>query len=161
MNVAHLHLLLVHIPIILVPFGAILLAYGMWRDVNGVYQRLALKIFILSALFAGGAFLAGDGAEELVEDRAGVVESTIEEHEEASEVAIWLTGILGILSLVAAIAGKQNHFLTEKGMLFILILSASSTFSLGFAGYQGGKIRHPEAYAMTVSAERHDDEQEH
>ena len=151
MNSAHLHLMVVHLPIILVPLGAIVFAFGLWRD-NKSFKLVALNIFIFSAIFAGAAFLLGEGAEDVVEDLAGVAESAIEGHEDSALVALWLTSILGVLSLVSLIAVKYQPRFVRLVMPLILVLSLVSSAALAYTAQEGGKIRHPEAFDSSGKA---------
>ena len=77
MNQAHLHLMIVHIPIILVPFALILYLIGH-RWSSRPIKLVALNTFVLAAVFAGAAFFLGEGTEEIVEDLVGVAKSAIE-----------------------------------------------------------------------------------
>lgn len=145
MNQAHLHLIIVHIPIVLVPAALVLYSIGC-RWSSKPLQLVALNAFALAAVFAGCAFLLGEGAEEIVERMAGVAESAIESHEESAEVAIWLTIALGVTSLANLISFK---FAIKRARLFVvpvILLGMVSSASLAYTAQEGGKIRHPEAF---------------
>jgi len=144
MNSAHLHLMLVHIPIVLMPLGLILLVIKNWK--NREYSKTALSIFIAAAIFGIVAFLLGEGAEDIVEDSPGIVESLIESHEDAATVSLWLTVAVGVFSLGTLLALQFNKKIPKIVMPIILVLSVLSTVSLAYTAQEGGKIRHPEAY---------------
>ena len=161
MNAAHLHVILVHFPVIMIPLGAILLAVGIWRK-NLTLRDTAYCFFIGGAAIGGVAFLLGDGAEEIVEHVAGVVESAIEPHEEASELAIWFAIALGVGSIIALAAKKFSPPLSPRFQLPLLLLALITSGLLGYSAQLGGKIRHPEAFDQSIvareGAEDHDDD---
>ena len=144
MNEAHLHLILVHIPIVLMPLGFILLILKYWKSRE--YCKIALSIFMAAAIFGTIAFLLGEGAEEIIEDYPGIVESLIESHEESAVVSLWLTIATGVLSCGILLALQYGKKVPNIIMTIILILSALSSVSLAYTAQEGGKIRHPEAY---------------
>ncbi len=146
MNAAHLHIVLVHFPVILVPLGALLLTLGIWRN-NSTLRATAYGFFVGGAAIGGPAYLFGEDAEELVEHLAGVLESTIEAHETASEFAIWLTSALGVFSVVALIADQRRPLFARKFPLPLVALALVTAVTLGYAAQLGGMIRHPEAFA--------------
>ena len=146
MNEAHLHLMLVHVPIVLMPLGFILLTLKYWKSRE--YCKTALSIFIAAAILGTIAFLLGEGAEEIIEDYPGIVESLIESHEESAVASLWLTIATGIFSLGILLALNIGKKIPNIILAVILILSALSTASLAYTAQEGGKIRHPEAYTI-------------
>lgn len=143
MDATHLHLVLTHFPIIGTIIGIGILAYGQISK-NKEIQKVALATFILMAILTIPVFLTGEGAEETVENIAGISEQLIENHEELAEKAIWLMGLLGVLSLVSFFAIiKKLPF--AKTITLITLLVSLVTFGL-FAqvGNLGGQIRHSE-----------------
>lgn len=143
MNPAHLHLWLNHLSIIGFVFGLILLAGGYVIKQQAV-RRVALGVFVLSAVFAVPTFLTGEGAEEAVEGLAGIQDSFIETHEDWGSVYIWLAGGLGILSAVTLLFDFRKWPSTPYLYVVVLLLSL---VTLGFGakvGTTGGEIRHTE-----------------
>lgn len=113
MNAAHLHLILVHIPVVLLPTATLLLCVALWRN-QQVITQTALSLFVVASFVCIPAFLIGEDAEELVEDRPGVVEDTIEEHEEAAETALWFTVAAGSIALLALLTRKPFHDSSQR-----------------------------------------------
>ena len=128
MNQAHLHLILVHVPIVLVPTGVAILVCGLFMK-NITVQKTALSVFIIATLFTVAAFLLGEGAEHIAKKTAGIVKSTIETHSDAGDFALWITVALGLISIVGIF----------------------SSLALARTAYLGGMIRHPEAYEQHTS----------
>ncbi len=147
MNQAHIHLMIVHIPIVLVPLSLILYLIGhQWK--SRPIKLVALNTFVAAAAFAGLAFSFGEGAEEIVENVAGIAESAIESHEESAVVALWLTIALGLTSLAYLLSLK---YAVQKARLFVvpvLLLGFLSSGALAYTAKEGGNIRHPEAFGQ-------------
>lgn len=162
MNAAHIHLVLVHIPVVLIPLSALLLAWGLVRTQPSV-RRVGLGIALVASLVSVPAYLAGEGAEDIVEDRAGVSERAIEEHEEAAEIAFWLSLLLLAGSLATFGLEARRHALAGRAYSGALAIALLCSGSLGYAANLGGRIRHPEAFQAPSVAEKgrlvdHDDD---
>lgn len=151
MNAAHLHLILVHIPVVLTPTATVLLLLALWRKLPGL-PTTALSIFVVATLVCVPAFLLGEDAEEIVEHRPGVIEDTIEEHEEAAELALWLTVATGSLSLLALLTKRSLPSLQPVTLKSLVVIGAIASGSLSYTAFEGGKIRHPEAYEGPASS---------
>lgn len=149
MNAAHLHIILVHLPVILVPTATILLAVALWRK-QSVIVHTALAIYVAAGVFVVPAFLLGEDAEEIVEDLPGISEDLIEEHEEAADVAFWLTLLVGGTSIIAFGIRNKAPRLQHTSLKFLIVAGAVASGTLAYAASEGGKIRHPEAYETTA-----------
>ena len=150
-NSAHIHLILVHLPIVIFPLGTLLLATHQVKSNEGM-RNLGCALLVIATAFAIPAYLTGEGAEELVEEIRGILESDIENHEDAAVISLWLASITALVAASSLIPRVRNMI---KALPLILItLGTLSSVSLFWVGYQGGKIRHPEAYtASTISIE--------
>ena len=156
MNAAHLHLLLVHIPVVVVPLGCIVLLYGVRRDSLPI-TRTALTILLVASLIAIPTFLSGGEAEEIVEHLPGISEHLIEEHEEAADIALWLTLGVGVLSLLSLLAIRTGAALERALLRATLLLSCISSAALAYTANEGGRIRHPEAFSTEQPTEENKD----
>ena len=142
-NGAQVHLLTNHIPILGIPFVLALLLYGLWRK-SADLQRFGMIGLVATGLLAIPAFLSGEEAEEIVEDRAQISETLIENHEEAAEVAFWfLEGIAAaaLAGLVLFRSPKQLPRWFTQGVVVSLIASG---VLMARVGHLGGLISHPE-----------------
>ncbi len=159
MNQTHIHLLLNHFPIIGTLFGSCLLLWGIIKKND---QTKSISAFILAAmaLIAIPVFLTGEPAEESVEHLNGVSENMISLHEEAAEIAIWLMGITGIISLAALLMAWKKHKQANIIFLLAFILSAVCFGSMARTGYLGGQIRHTEIANGNSTNKQQDKEQE-
>ncbi len=103
------------------------------------------------ALLAIPVFLTGEPAEESVEKLPGVLDSMIELHEEAANIAIWLMGLTGFLALIALFMKRRKCNLAKTTFFVVFILSVICFAAMARTGYYGGQIRHSEL--RTGSAE--------
>jgi hypothetical protein len=143
MNSTYLHLLLNHFPIIGTLMGSGLLLWGIIKK-QAQTQSIAAGILFLMAIIALPVYLSGEPAEETVENLPGISEAMMELHEESANLAIWIMGITGILSLVAIILHRQKHAFSGKAYLLAFILSVVTFGAMVRTGYYGGRIRHSE-----------------
>tara|TARA_R110001583_G_scaffold48642_3_gene152335 strand:- start:283 stop:804 length:522 start_codon:yes stop_codon:yes gene_type:complete len=143
MDATHIHLLLTHFPIVGTIIGIVIFIYGIYSK-NESIIKVASGTFIVMALLTIPVFLTGEGAAETVENIPGVLENTIEEHEELAETAIWLMGLLGLLSLINLYTiFKKVSF--SKTITLLTLLVSLATFGLFVqVGNLGGQIRHSE-----------------
>jgi uncharacterized membrane protein len=148
MNAAHLHIILVHIPIVLVPTATILLALALLRK-QGTIASVALSLFVAATLFSIPAFLIGEDAEEILEHLPAISEDTIEEHEESAEIAFWLTLFVGSVAVSGILLRHRAPQFTQNSLKILFVAGAVTSASLAYTAYEGGKIRHPEAYDTT------------
>ncbi|WP_395047086.1 hypothetical protein [Flavobacterium sp.] len=143
MNDAHLHLVLNHLPIIIPVIGLLVMIEGLFFS-SEIVKRTAYFIFILGAVLAIPAFLSGEGAEEVVENLAGIDENFIKIHEEIAGTFAILCYALGGISLLGLWANVYKKSFSN-GIVYITIVFC--TITLYFAkqtGTTGGEIRHTE-----------------
>lgn len=136
------HLRLTHFPIV----GAFILFFFF---VYAYFFRkqeilMACKVgYVLFTLITVPVFLSGEPTEEKVEHAAGFDHEEIEEHEEHAKQAFGGMIVLGVLSLIALIA-RKNENLSKRLNAFILPVNFVVIVLMFIAGMHGGKIRHSE-----------------
>jgi uncharacterized membrane protein len=143
MNDAHLHLLFNHLPIVGSLIGLLILAIGIFFK-QPIVRKTAFGVLVFSALITLPAFFTGEGAEEIVEELPGISHNLIHEHEEAAELALWLSETLGILALIAFYLEHIQHKFSGMANFFTLIFSIGTFASFAKTGNTGGEIHHPE-----------------
>jgi uncharacterized membrane protein len=158
MDQAHIHLLIVHLPLFGAFFGMLVLAHGLWHKSDQT-SIAAFNVFIISAIGATIAKLTGEGAKEAVENIPGVLESAIELHEDAGFWAFVSMLVLGTVSIVALyftkVKSAQANFLSRV----VLVLSFFCLLVVSRAAYLGGQIRHTEITGTAIT-EPNEKEQE-
>ena len=143
MNLAHLHLLMNHLPILGTLFGILILLYGYFRK-NDEITKLALYIFIFAAIMVIPVYLTGDPSEDAIKNMPGVSEQLIEDHENPALFAFILVDILGAASVFALYIEKKNLKLFKKIILYSFIYSFIVLGFMTWVGTTGGNIRHTE-----------------
>jgi uncharacterized membrane protein len=142
---AHWHLIVNHLPVLGVPFGAALLGIGLLLG-RTTLQRAGLVVFVLAGLAAGVAYLTGEPAEHALETQiagGGRPESLIEAHEESAETATIATGLLALVAGVALWRLRRGS--PGRGWpAGALLLAVATAIALAWTATLGGRISHPE-----------------
>ena len=149
MDQAHIHLLIVHLPLFGAFFGMLVLAHGMWHKSEQT-TIAAYNVFIISAIGAAIAKFTGEGAEEAVENIPGVLESAIEVHEDAGFWAFVTMLVLGVASVLAIYFTRTKSPFTQKMSRMVLVLSVFCLIVVARTAYLGGQIRHTEIRGAVV-----------
>lgn len=162
MNLTHLHLLLNHFPIVGTLIGGLVLVYGVFRNQTQA-KTIGSMIIVVMAILAIPVFLTGEPAEESVEHLQGISKSIIHAHEEAAELAIWVMGLAGLLSLVSIFMQWKQSPWANKLFMFTMLITITSFVLMAWVGNLGGKIRHSELGATVNSSSiqtgaEHDDD---
>jgi uncharacterized membrane protein len=147
MNGAHLHLALNHLPIFAIVFAIGFLAWGLVRR-HPVILRSGLLLAAIAAVGAGGAFLTGEPAEEVIEDQPGIVKERIHDHEEAADFGLWVTVAAGVVALGVLWQSRGRTEGPATGAATVaLVLALLALAALGRTAWLGGEISHPELRA--------------
>jgi hypothetical protein len=142
---AHWHLIVNHLPVLGVPFGAALLGLGLFRG-RVALQRAGLTVLVLAGLAAGIAYLTGEPAEHALEAMGPLgtrPEALIEAHEEAALAAAIITG-LGALVAGVGLWRLRRGAASRGWMAGALTVALVATLALGWVATLGGRISHPE-----------------
>ena len=158
MDLAHLHLLLNHVPVTAAVFGLVVLAAGILSRSIGV-RNVGLGFLVLSAVSAIPVYLTGESAEEVVEGIQGVTEGFIDQHQSAAEVSLGLAIVSGIIAL-AALFPMRGAYARLRGFLVLGALFASvlTCASMAWTANLGGQIRHTEIRAGVQPADQNQTE---
>ena len=150
MNLAHVHLLLNHLPPLGVLFGFLLLAAAVARK-SGELIRASLVTFVLVALLAIPTYLTGEPAEEIVEDMPGVSMMDITAHEESAEASLIAALVLGVLSCFKLVFYRGRE--TPRGIaVATLALALVVTVMMAWTAHLGGLVHHAEIRAGAAAA---------
>ncbi|MDP5015176.1 MAG: hypothetical protein NWQ40_04405 [Schleiferiaceae bacterium] len=160
MNPTHLHIILVHVPVAALLFGALSLKIGtFWKSRPAQILGYATIFGGILAAFASGA--TGEEAEEALEALGGFSHDLIHAHEEAAEgfmIGIWSLAAVALIGFVLLL---RNH--TKATLFAWIVLIYASIVSLGGmrVGYLGGQISHPEAYDQPLDTPNMDHVEDH
>ena len=155
MNLAYLHIVINHLPIMGVPIGVAVLALGLYSGHEAI-KRTALLVFVAIGLATIAVYLAGRGGEDFVEHLAGVSEDAIERHEHMAGIALFVTESLALLAAVVfaryggpAMLSRRPEAVVAtpvpRGAAWIVLIAGLvASGVLGYTGKLGGQIRHTE-----------------
>jgi hypothetical protein len=149
---AHWHLIVNHLPVLGVPFGAGLLGIGLLFG-RTTLQRAGLAVLVLAGLAAGAAYLTGEPAEHALEMQSAAgsrPESLIEAHEEAALAATIATGLLAVVAGAALWRLRRGALLGRGWSAAALILAMVTAVALPWVATLGGRISHPEIRPITA-----------
>jgi uncharacterized membrane protein len=151
MNLAHVHLLLNHIPVLGTFFGLLLLIIAMVRKSEEL-KKASLGTFVVVALLAIPTYLTGDPAERIVKDLPGVSKPLIEQHDDAATASLTALSILGVASLAGLFFMRQSRPSPPWFALVLLGLSIITAGMMAWTANLGGQIRHSEVRSSAVSS---------
>lgn len=143
MNLAHLHLLLNHVPTVGFAGGvALFLVAFLQKDEKQL--QLSLGILFLVALVSIPTYLSGVAASELVRDRAGVSADVIQTHEDAALSAFLVMELTGAAAWLALWQFRRYRRSPRGLLITVIVLSVVAFGLMAQAANLGGAIRHPE-----------------
>lgn len=143
LNVAHLHLLLNHFPIIgsIVALGLFLTSFvGNNEDL----RRASFIIFAAVGFLTIGTFLTGFGAQAMVTGKPGISDALIARHEGSAMLSVWFIEITGALACVGLWQYHRYSRPKHWTVTAILIASLLGSGLVARTGNTGGEISHPE-----------------
>lgn len=144
-----IHPVVVHTPIALLVFSALFAVAGRLFDRDWV-RRASVLLLVFGFLGAVAANLTGNAAESVAEERQGVPEAPLEEHEAAGRWAMFLSGgALAVVALASRLSGGARR--AAGGLALVLQLVAAA--AVGMAGYRGGVLVYEHAAGVKVGGE--------
>lgn len=148
-DAAHIHVMIVHLPI-MGTFLAMVPLLWWWYKKDASTKWIGLIVLAISLFAIPIATSSGEDAEHGFRrgtlsaqlDAGGL--TALEIHSEAADVAATFWYI--ILALIALQLYLWKREYSWKNRLFIITLLGNTLliFWLGYVGYLGGQIRHPE-----------------
>ena len=153
MNLAHLHLLLNHSPIVgtFIVLGLFIVSLIGHSD---ELKQVSLALFSLIALLAIPAYMTGFAAQEAIKESPGVSTDLIQAHQGAALVAFILMEITGGVALLGLwqfsrtvkdpVKDALSSRPTPWQLSAVLVLAMATAGVMAVAGNTGGDIRHPE-----------------
>lgn len=143
MNGAQLHLALNHIPVILSMAALAILLWG-WLSKSYEIKKVGLVLAMVTAVFAGTAFLTGEPAEDVIEDLPAFSKELVHEHEEAGEAVLIVSIVAGLAAAATAFLIKIKHPLSIYVFAITTLLILACTLAFLRTAHLGGLIQHPE-----------------
>ena len=145
MNLAHLHLLLNHLPTVGLGIALGLLLASLLKKSEDLQQASFVGFFLLG-LLAIPAYLTGSAAQFVIQDQTAVSQQVIAAHRDAALLALIVMEITGFVAWIALWRFRPWH---QTGVLVL----ATVTFGLmASAANIGGHIRHQEILVKGTAA---------
>lgn len=143
MDMAHLHIILNHFPLMGALFGTPILAYAILRK-NESLKNAALVIFVFAAVVAIPVYFTGEPAEEIVEHLPGVSHDAIEVHEDSAMIALVAAIAAGAVSALGLILAWQAKAAANLFAILALLFGIGTAGLMARTANLGGEVRHSE-----------------
>ena len=143
MNGAEMHLLVNHISVFCLVFGAIALGVAMKRK-SGDLRMFASALFVIAGVAGWLTVESGESAETVVKALGGGTESFINEHADAATWALRSGFLVAILALGMewVVCKKPSWARGLQWAVLIFAIHGSTVFIR--TAFLGGLIRHTE-----------------
>jgi uncharacterized membrane protein len=155
LNLAHLHLLLNHLPTIGFGIG-ICLYVAAYMGKNDPLRKASLILLFLIAVLALPTYFSGNAAERaLCPERmcpADVSLDTIRAHEDAALFAFIMMEATGFFAWLVLWQLRKKSHLPPWNWTIVLVLSLATFGLMALAANVGGEIRHPEIRVLPAGA---------
>jgi hypothetical protein len=149
LNLAHVHLLLNHLPIIGTFIAFVLFLVSLIGKSNHLKQS-SLTLFALLALLAIPTYMSGDAANEAIKDSPGLSMDLIRMHQGSAFLAfafMEITGVFALIGLWPFSRIEKNPWVyspSRWNLSAVLLFSIVTMGLMAIAGNTGGAIHHPE-----------------
>ena len=140
-NLAHLHLLLNHIPTIGTVIGLGLFSVSLVGQ-NDSVKKASLVTLLIVAAAALPVYMTGNAANEIVEDR--VSKELVAKHQDAAALALGFMAVTGIFAWLGLWQYRRDSRPAGWTMLAVLLVSLVTLGFMTRAATLGGEIRHEE-----------------
>jgi uncharacterized membrane protein len=151
MDLAHIHLLLNHFPVICSIIGGGLFLLSLITKSNDL-KRASLVVLLGVALISIPTYLSGNGAQDAIKSMPGVSKSLIEAHEGAALVALGFMEVTGAFAWLGLWQFRRLARVPGWNLGVILILTLVTLGLMARASNIGGEIRHAEIRAGQETA---------
>lgn len=159
MNLAHVHLLLNHVPTVGFGVGVGLLVLSLVSQSHDDLKRASLMVLFVVAILTIPTFLSGAAAEAVLRgakaDAAfppGVLPGAIRRHEDAALLAFAFMEITGGFAWLALWQWRGRGRLPQWNQSVVVLLSILTFGLMARAATMGGDIHHPEIRAVQERA---------
>ena len=146
MDLAHIHLLLNHFPVIGYIIGGGLFLLSLITKSDDL-KRASLVILLGISLIAIPAYMSGNGAQDAIKSLPGVSKSLIEAHEGAALVGFGFMEVTGAFAWLALWQFRRLARVPGWNLAIIAVLTLVSLGLMTRASNMGGEIRHAEIRA--------------
>jgi uncharacterized membrane protein len=145
-QIAHVHLLLNHVPTFgtVLGIGLLLLAFSRRSD---DLKKVGLEVFFVVALATLPAYLSGVAAQEPLRELDDVSRTAIAAHQDAALWAFLLMQVTGALAWLGLWQFRRRTQLPRRAVAVVLALALVTLAAMTRTALIAGGIRHPEVLA--------------
>jgi len=143
LSLAHIHIMINHIPVMGTIFLVILMVVGLIRKSNEIL-RVGFFFTVALALATVPVYLTGDPAKDQIRHETWFERDRVNAHDEMATkgfIAVLVTGAIAIAAIWMARKGGPVRLGMAVLVLFGLLVSSGL---FGLAALKGGEIRHDE-----------------
>jgi uncharacterized membrane protein len=142
-NLAHLHLLLNHFPIVGMVIAVALYAIAHVGR-SDTLVRNSLAVFFGLALITLPAFVTGDAAQTVLKGRTDISASALKAHQDVALYAFMVMEVTGAFAWLGLWQFRRISQVPALTRNLVWVCAIVSTLLMAQAGYVGGEIRHAE-----------------
>jgi len=143
MDPLQLHLLVNHLPIIGALTALIVVVIGVIRK-DATIRTVGLSVYAVMALAVLPTYFSGEGAEERIENIAGISHDVIHEHEESAELSLTVMLIAAAVALATLLTQWKGMSIAQPLTYLFVVIALMATLQIARTGHEGGKIRRPD-----------------
>jgi hypothetical protein len=150
-NVAHLHLLLNHVPTVgaVVALGLLVVAF-IRRDES--LKLVGLEVLFAIAVLTLPVYMSGVAAYQKLRSQPGISDNAMRVHQDAALAGFTVAEFAGFIAWVALWQAKR-HGRAARGLVpAVTVLTIVGLALMARAANLGGDIRHPEIYSDLPAA---------
>lgn len=148
-DAAHIHVMIVHLPIIWTALAMIPLLWWVFRHDTSV-KWIGLIILVISIVGIPISTSSGESTEHAFFDGSMTTQldntgkEMLEIHSEAAEYVEIFWFFIGALIVLQLIFWKKEYSWKNRFLWITIVANIILIMSLGYVGYLWGQIRHPE-----------------
>ena len=146
MNLAHLHIVINHVPSLGTLVGVALFIASVFRK-DDQLKKIALVVLVLMALAVLPTYMSGNAAQLTLRSRTDIPKTLIEEHQNSAIMALILTTFMGTVAWFGLWQFRRFGRSGSGNTAAVLILSALTSVVILRTANLGGDINHAEIRA--------------
>lgn len=145
-DLAHLHLILNHVPTIgsVVALGLLLLALVRRHE---ALKHAGLEVLFAIAVVTLPVYITGIGAQQTLRNQAEISDTAIRVHHDAALAGFTLTELAGFVAWIALWQSRRRGRAARGLVAAVMLLLIVAVALMARAATLGGEIRHPEIRA--------------
>jgi len=143
MNLAHIHIVLNHIPSIGTAVGLLLFIYSMVKKSDQL-RKISLQLLVVMSLAVLPTYLTGNAAQSALRNRTDIPRGLIEVHQNAAIVTLILMTVTGTFAWFGLWQYRRFSRMGSGTTYAMLIISIFTAAAILRTANLGGDISHPE-----------------